>query len=41
MQWAQTETQEVPYKHKKELIYFESDGAIEQYAQRGCGLSMS
>ena len=37
---AQTGSQEVPYKQEKELLYsFEGDGALEQAAQRGCGVS--
>ena len=35
---AETETQEVPYKQKEEL-YGQSDRALEQAAQRGCGRS--
>jgi len=30
--------QEAPYKHEEEL-YRKSDGALEQAAQRGCGIS--
>ena len=40
-QWAQTEAQEVPAEHKKELLHFEGDGALEQVSQRGCGFSFS
>lgn len=29
-QWAQTGTQEVPYKFKEELLSFEGDKALEQ-----------
>ena len=40
-QWqqAQTGTQEVPYGHEKELLYFSR--ALEQAAQRGCGVVFS
>ena len=40
-QWAQTEAQEVPSEHEEELLYFEGDGALEQAAQGGCGVSFS
>ena len=40
-QWAQTEAQEVPSEHEEELRYFQGDGALEQAAQRGCGVSSS
>lgn len=33
--------QKVTYKHAKELLYFEGDGALEQVAQRGGGGSLS
>ena len=36
---GKTGTQEVLYKHKEELLYCESDGALEQAALRGCGVS--
>lgn len=39
-QWAQSRTQEVPYKHEK-LLYFEGDTALKQSAQRVCGVSFS
>ena len=39
-QWEQTETQEVPYEHEENL-YCENDEALEQAAQRGCGVSFS
>jgi len=38
-QWAQTEAQEVPSEHKEELLCFACDGALEQAAQRDCGIS--
>ena len=38
---AQTEAQEVPAKHEEEQLYFERDGALEQAAQGGCGVSFS
>ena len=39
-QWAQTEAQEVPSEHEEELPS-EGDGALEQVAQWGCGVSFS
>ena len=38
-QWAQTEAQEVPAEHEEELLPSEGDGALEQAAQGGCGVS--
>ena len=38
-QRAQTEAQEVPSEHEKELLPSEGDGALEQAAQGGCGVS--
>jgi len=40
-QWAQTEAQEVPSEHEQELLPSEGDGALEQAALRGCGVSFS
>jgi len=40
-QWAQTEAQEVPSEDEEELLPSEGDGALEQAAQRGCGVSFS
>jgi len=40
-QWAQTEAQEVPSEHDEELLPSEGDGALEQAAQRGGGVSFS
>ena len=40
-QWAETEAQEVPSEHEKELLPSEGDGALEQVAQRGGGFSFS
>ena len=40
-QWAQTEAQEVPSEHEEELLPSEGDGAVEQAAQGGCGVSFS
>jgi len=40
-QWAQTEAQEVPSEHQEELLPSEVDGALEQAAQGGCGVSFS
>jgi len=40
-QWAQTEAQEVPSEHAEELLPSEGDGALEQAAQGGCGVSFS
>ena len=39
--WAQTEAQEVPSEHEEELLPSEGDGALEQAAQGGCGVSFS
>ena len=39
--WAQTEAQEVPSEHEEELLPSEGDGALEQAAQKGCGVSFS
>jgi len=40
-QWAQTEAQEVLSEHEEELLPSEGDGALEQAAQGGCGVSFS
>jgi len=40
-QRAQTEAQEVPSEHEEELLLSEGDGALEQAAQGGCGVSLS
>ena len=40
-QWAQTEAKEVPAEHEEELLSSEGDGALEQAAQGGCGVSFS
>ena len=37
----QTEAQEVPSEHEEELLLSEGDGALEQAAQGGCGVSFS
>lgn len=36
---AQTEMQEIRFKHKKELFYSEGDQTLDEGAQRGCGVS--
>ena len=38
---SQTEAQEVPSEHEEELLPSEGDGALEQAAQGGCGVSFS
>ena len=38
---AQTEAQEVPAEHEEELLHSEGDGALEQAAQGGYGVSFS
>jgi len=38
-QRAQIEAQEVPAEHEEELLHSEGDGALEQAAQGGCGVS--
>ena len=40
-QWAQTEAQEVLFESEEELLPSEGDGALEQAAQGGCGVSYS
>ena len=40
-QRAQTEAEEVPPEHEEELLPSEGDGALEQDAQGGCGVSFS
>ena len=40
-QWAQTEAQEVLSEREEELLPSEGDGALQQAAQRGCGVSFS
>ena len=40
-EWAQTEAQDVPSEHEEELFPSEGDGALEQAAQGGCGVSFS
>ena len=40
-QWAQTEAWEVPSEHEEEFLPSEGDGALEQAAQGGCGVSSS
>ena len=40
-QRAQTGTQAVPSEHEVKLLHFEGDWALEQAAQRGCGVSFS
>ena len=40
-QWAQTEAQEVPSEREEELLPSEGDGALDQAAQAGCGVSFS
>ena len=40
-QRAQTEAEEAPAEHEEELLHSEGDGALEQAAQGGCGVSFS
>jgi len=40
-QWAQTEAQDVPSEHEEEFLPSEADGALEQAAQGGGGVSFS
>ena len=40
-QRAQTEAEEVPAEHEEELFPSDGDGALEQAAQGGCGVSFS
>lgn len=37
---AQTAIQEIQFKHKKTLFYYESDWIMEQVAQKCCGISI-
>ena len=38
-QWAQAGTQEVPPEREEKLLFFESNGALEQATWRGCAVS--
>jgi len=38
---SQTEAEEVPSEHEEELLHSEGDGALEQAAQGGSGVSFS
>jgi len=40
-QRAQTEAEEAPAEHEKELFPSEGDGALERAAQGGCGVPFS
>jgi len=40
-QCTQPEAQEVPSEHEEDLLPSEGDGALEQVAQGGCGVSFS
>ena len=40
-QWVQTEAQEVPSEYEEEFLPSEGDGALEQAAQGGGGVSFS
>ena len=40
-QWVQTEAEEIPSEHEEEFFPSEGDGALEQAAQGGCGVSFS
>jgi len=40
-QRAQTEAEEAPAEHEEEIPHSEGDGALEQAAQTGCGVSFS
>jgi len=40
-QWAQTEEQEVPSEHEEEFLPSDGDGALEEAAQGGSGVSFS
>jgi len=39
--WAGTGTQAVPYEQKEEILYCESDRALEEVSQRGCEVVFS
>lgn len=38
---GQNDAQEVPPGHEEELLYGADDHALEQIAQRGCGVSLT
>jgi len=40
-QRAQAEAEEIPAEHEEELLHSEGDGALEEAAQGGCGVSFS
>jgi len=40
-QWAQTQSEEAPAEDEEDLLPSEGDGALEQAAQGGCGVSFS
>lgn len=41
VQGAKAGTKEVPCKHEKELLYFESSRALKEASKRGCGVCFS
>jgi len=41
VQRAQTEAQKVPSEHEEQLFYSKGDGALEEAAQGGCGVSFT
>lgn len=40
-QWPQNGAQEALHQHAKQMLHGEGDGALEQAAQGGCGVSFS
>lgn len=38
-QWAQSVPQEAPAEYEEKCLYFVGDRALQQGAQRGCGVS--
>lgn len=40
-QWAKTEAQQITAEYESVFLYCEDDKAVEQVAQRGCGVFFS
>lgn len=37
---SKTSTQDIAFKHKKNLLYWKIDQTVEQVTKRGCGVSI-